>query len=420
MQANGWTTYPTVAGKTTITMLPPVNAVYNKITFNNRTYAATPGVPIEALPFDAPILQANGWTLVLFQAVTLQTLTLSAATFHVGDPQGTVVGNILGASPGSTIAFDSLSTAGALQIVGTSLQVGPTPSDTPGTVTFNLVESLTGATNTPNQTNGFSVSALVAVPVNTVVPTIAGTAQVGQTLTATTGTWTNNPASFAYQWNRAGTPIGGATASTYVPVAADVGKALTVSVVATNSSGSSAPATSAATSPVTAAVPVNTVLPAISGIAQVGQTLTATTGTWTNNPASFAYQWNRAGTPIGGATASTYVPVAADVGNALTVSVVATNSSGPSAPATSAATSAVIAPSALVFPPDTTNRSLIPMASMAVPAYLVPTTDTSLGNRVMRISDETAFGGSVSTGVGSIKMIKHHYAKTQAWNADES
>ncbi|MCI0362886.1 MAG: hypothetical protein L0219_03340, partial [Phycisphaerales bacterium] len=298
LQANGWTTYPTIAGKTTITMLPPANAVHNAITFGNRTYATIPGVPIEVLPFDVPILEANGWTLALFQAVTLQTLNLSAAAFHVGDPQGTAVGTILGASPGSTIAFDSLSTAGALQIVGTSLQVGPTPSDTPGTVTFNLVENLTGATNTPNQTNGFSVSELVAVPVNTVVPTITGIAQVGQTLTATTGTWTNSPTSFAYQWNRAGTPIAGATTSTYVPVAADVGNALTVSVVATNSSGPSASATSAATSPVTAAVPVNTVVPTISGTAQVGQTLTATTGTWTNSPTSFAYQWNRAGTPI--------------------------------------------------------------------------------------------------------------------------
>jgi hypothetical protein len=110
-----------------------------------------------------------------------------------------VVGTILGAGSGSAIAFNSLSTAGALQITGTSLQVGPTPSGTPAIVTFNLVETLTGATNTPNQTNGFSVSELMAIPVDTVVPTITGTAQVGQTLTATTGTWTHNPTSFTYQ-----------------------------------------------------------------------------------------------------------------------------------------------------------------------------------------------------------------------------
>jgi hypothetical protein len=61
-----------------------------------------PGVPIEVPLFDAIILQANGWTIV---AGALQPLTLSAAAFHVGAPQGTVVGTILGASSGSAITF---------------------------------------------------------------------------------------------------------------------------------------------------------------------------------------------------------------------------------------------------------------------------------------------------------------------------
>jgi hypothetical protein len=123
--------------------------------------------------------------------------------------------------------------------------------------------------------------------------------------------------------------IAGATSQAYIPVTGDVGNALTVSVVAKNTSGSSVPATSVATATVAAAVasvPVDTALPTISGTTQVGQTLTATNGTWANSPTSFTYQWNRAGNAITGATASAYVPVAADVGNTLAVSVVATNS----------------------------------------------------------------------------------------------
>jgi hypothetical protein len=165
-------------------------------------------------------------------------------------------------------------------------------------------------------------------------------------LTAAPGTWTHNPTSFTYQWNRTGTAIGGATASTYGPVAADIGNTLTVSVVATNSGGSSVPSTSAASAAVipAGAVPMNTGLPALSGTAQNGQTLAATNGTWTNSPTSFTYQWKSAGVNATGAGATTanYTCNAADVGNTITCAVTAINGSGSSTPAISAPTAAVI------------------------------------------------------------------------------
>ena len=74
----------------------------------------------------------------------------------------------------------------------------------------------------------------------------------GDTLTTTTGTWTQSPSSFGYQWKRGGVAIGGATSSSYLIAAADVGTTLTVTVTATNASGS-VPATSAATGTVTGA-----------------------------------------------------------------------------------------------------------------------------------------------------------------------
>jgi hypothetical protein len=183
----------------------------------------------------------------------------------------------------------------------------------------------------------------MAIPVNTTIPTISGTAQVGQTLTASTGTWTNNPTVFVYQWASAGAPISGATASIYIPVTSEIGNALAVYVTAANSSGYNKPTASAPTSSVINIIPANSSVPTISGTAQVGQTLTATTGTWTNNPTSFTYQWNRAGAAISGATGSSYVPVAADIGNTLTVSVVAANTGGSSTPVTSAPTPVVTA-----------------------------------------------------------------------------
>lgn len=89
--------------------------------------------------------------------------------------------------------------------------------------------------------------------------------------------------------------------------------------------------------------PDNTVLPAITGTAQEGETLTSSTGTWTGTPTpSYAYQWFSDGESIPGATESTYDVQAGDVGNVITVQVTATNVNGV-ASAISAATSTVIA-----------------------------------------------------------------------------
>lgn len=90
-----------------------------------------------------------------------------------------------------------------------------------------------------------------------------------------------------------------------------------------------------------AAAPANTALPAIGGIAQVGQTLTAYPGSWSGSP-SFTYVWKSEGVAIPGATAETYVPVAGDVGDNITVTITGTNAAG-NASATSAETLPVIA-----------------------------------------------------------------------------
>jgi len=118
------------------------------------------------------------------------------------------------------------------------------------------------------------------VPANTGLPTISGPAQTGQTLMASPGSWTNSPTSFIYQWNRGGTAISGAASSTYIPVTADVGFTLTVSVIAVNASGTSTPTSAPTSAVVQLTIPVNVTKPTISGIAQVGKTLTASTGTW--------------------------------------------------------------------------------------------------------------------------------------------
>ncbi len=75
--------------------------------------------------------------------------------------------------------------------------------------------------------------------------------------------------------------------------------------------------------------PINTIAPVISGIAQRGETLTSTTGTWTGvGTITFAYQWQRDEVNISGATSSTYVLVADDDNTSITCVVSATDSEG--------------------------------------------------------------------------------------------
>lgn len=70
-------------------------------------------------------------------------------------------------------------------------------------------------------------------PINTSLPTITGTPQVGKKLTAHPGTWNVNGLSFAYQWQANGVNISGARSATYKVASADQGKQLTVVVTAT-------------------------------------------------------------------------------------------------------------------------------------------------------------------------------------------
>ncbi|MFZ9669013.1 MAG: right-handed parallel beta-helix repeat-containing protein, partial [Solirubrobacterales bacterium] len=88
---------------------------------------------------------------------------------------------------------------------------------------------------------GAAPAADASAPVNTVAPSITGTAEVRETMTALPGDWTADPApSFSYQWQRCDTDSGsctgitGTNSSTYVVQPADVGKYMRVQVTASN------------------------------------------------------------------------------------------------------------------------------------------------------------------------------------------
>ena len=198
-----------------------------------------------------------------------------------------------------------------------------------------------------------AAAADAAVPHNTAPPTITGQARQGQTVTASNGSWDNNPTSFAYQWQRCNANSSGcaditdATKQSYTLTSADVDHRVRVVVTASNADGQ-ASATSRTSAIISSSgAPVNTVPPTISGTAVSGEELTAHTGTWTGGVRSFSFRWQRCASDgtaclnVTGATGRTYGVRSADVGHRLRVVVTATNASGSSASATSAPTAIV-------------------------------------------------------------------------------
>ena len=183
-------------------------------------------------------------------------------------------------------------------------------------------------------------------------PVISGTVQVGETLTADTSAIEDedglDDAEFSYQWLAADAEISGATGSSYTLMDADEGQTVKVNVSFTDDAGNEETLTSAATSAV-AAKPNSpaTGAPAISGTAQVGETLTAETSGIEDEDgldnAAYTYQWLADDTEITGATSSSYTLAPNDEGNTIQVRVSFTDDAENEETLTSAATAAVAA-----------------------------------------------------------------------------
>src|SRR5438105_2541330 len=160
---------------------------------------------------------------------------------------------------------------------------------------------------------------------------------------------------------------------TKLVLAAALGAAATAGASAVGIAGASTAATP----------PTVRSLPAVTGTAQVGQTLTAANGTWGGTePLTFTYQWRRCGRggssciAIAGATAQTYVLVSADRDKRIRVRVTATNTAGsssavsrPSAVVRAAASSPPPGPAGQIKLAD--GKVSIPVTSVSSPQRLI-------------------------------------------------
>ena len=181
-------------------------------------------------------------------------------------------------------------------------------------------------------------------------PTIGGTPQVEQTLTANRSSITDQDGltnvSYRYQWIAGGSDIAGATGSTYTLTASEQGQTVQVRVTFTDDADNEETLTSEATVAVAAAPNREaTGTPSIGGTPQVDQTLTADTANIVDQDGltgvSYSYQWIAGGSDIYGATGSSYQLTSTEQGQTIQVRVTFTDDRNNSESLTSVATGAV-------------------------------------------------------------------------------
>jgi hypothetical protein len=209
-------------------------------------------------------------TLSIFAGTGVQgTSTAGAATSsELNTPEGiatTSSGDVYITDNGSSQVVDV--NAGQLSIVAGTGVTGASTYGVPATSSelgypFGIAVTPAGGLVLGDDDNNVVdlIGALITAPAATAAPGVSGTAAVGQTLIATTGTWLDYPTGYAYQWQRCGgspsscSNISGATANSYTLAGGDRGYTVRVVVTATNGIGSTSD-TSSATAAVPAAMP---------------------------------------------------------------------------------------------------------------------------------------------------------------------
>ncbi len=264
------------------------------------------------------------------------------------------------------------------------------------------------------ETNGDqAVSALAAPP------------QPGQVLVRGQGSWSGSSPLLlsGVKWFRCA--LGGSTCTQvgsawkYTVSSEDAGYAIKLAVTFTDPSGSTvaaAPLTEAVGGTVTPPpVPVNSEPPAISGSTEEGQLLTASTGTWSNSPSAYSFQWRRCDSTgancaaIAGATAQTYALGSADFGSTLRVVVTASNTGG-AATAESAASAPVVAkppPSqqTLSFSGSLTNKVLSRSYQVSVGNGLADARLSFSGCKSLTLTLQSAAGTTLASASGPSVLV---------------
>ncbi|MEY4566892.1 MAG: hypothetical protein RLY14_1862, partial [Planctomycetota bacterium] len=305
----------------------------------------------------------------------------------------------------SVLANDSDGDGGALTVTSTSTPLHGTASvNANGTITYSPVANYFGTDSFSywiSDGQGGSATATVYLSITSVndlplgLPTISGVAEENQVLTVNTSGISDMDGlgTFTYQWLRAGNAVSGATGSSYLLGDADVGATIQVQVRYVDGSGfSEGPLTSLATSSVLNVNDAPTGLPTISGTAVSGQVLSVVTSSIgdADGLGVFNYQWIRGGSPIAGATNSSYLLTDIDVDMVIQVQVNYLDGHGTSEQLLSSGVTVQAQPGIVVTPATLVTRengspitftvalATVPSAEVRIPVSSSDTTEGKL------------------------------------------
>jgi hypothetical protein len=299
-------------------------------------------------------LTVSGTTLVMsgdqFRCLVTNTAgstTSSVATLTVNQPPTiTTQPQNVTAAAGATVSFTVAATSTAPLTYQWSKYSTPIPGATSATLTLVNISAADAAayvvaiTNVAGTTGSNAASLTVTgstAPAITTQPQSQSVAVGSPTSFSVAATGT---APLTYQWSKGGTPIAGATSSTYALASSQLSDAGNYFVTVSNSAGGAISSTAILT--VTAAPPSITTQP------QGASVLTGASVTFTvtvSGTAPFTYQWQKSGVPLAGVTAASYALASTQLTDAGNYTVTITNSAG-STTSVPAVLTVAVAPSA--------------------------------------------------------------------------
>jgi FG-GAP repeat len=231
----------------------------------------------------------------------------------------------------------------AVAVDGDALAVAAEDENDPEGAVYVYAPS--GATDATSTTVECVPGSLATGVASTCTAAVSDTAGSGQTSPGGTVTFSASPGSGLFGSSAACTLEKSTSSSSTCSVAFTPSAGGSYTITGTyegesNHLGSSGAGSISATAtqkppPPTPVRPVNTARPSISGSGKAGGVLTCAHGTWTGAPISYVYGWAIDGTPIVGATTSSYEVQNGDEQLTITCTVTASNSAGAGTPATS-------------------------------------------------------------------------------------